>query len=161
MKIRGYFSKPKGVHAQKKCGKHCSPGIYRCGGDRDRMRDAASEQRLVNLPVTDLNPVSCPIGVSRNASFFEELQMLVRYVEETMTVNAAGMPFQYLRRDNYGSGFSTGTSARNSIGSSHVKYCGCKQIVDTRSNCRLRCRWREALMSRSVQTIRRPSRQCS
>lgn len=49
----------------------------------------------------------------------------------------------------------------NSFGSSHVKYCGCTQIVDTRSNCHLRCRWREALISRSVQTIRRPSRQCS
>jgi len=60
------------------------------------MRDAASEQRLVNLPVTDLNPVSCPIGVSRNASFFVEPQMSVHYVEETMTVKAAGMPFQYL-----------------------------------------------------------------
>jgi hypothetical protein len=33
--IRGYLSKPKGVHTQKKFGKHCSPGIYRCGGDRD------------------------------------------------------------------------------------------------------------------------------
>jgi hypothetical protein len=35
--------------------------------------------------------------------------MLVHYVEETMTLKAAGMPFKYLRRDNYGSGFSTGT----------------------------------------------------
>jgi hypothetical protein len=58
--------------------------------------------------MTDLNLVSCPIGVSRNASFFVELQMLVYYVEETMAVKAAGMPFQNLRRDNYGSGFSTG-----------------------------------------------------
>jgi hypothetical protein len=57
----------------------------------------------------DLNPVSRPIGVSRNASFFVERQMLVHYVEETMAVKAAGMPFQYSRRDNYGSGFSTGT----------------------------------------------------
>jgi hypothetical protein len=66
----------------------------------------------------DLNPVSCPFGVSRNASFlakhkssfFVELQMLVYYyVEETMTVKAAGMTFQYLRRDNYGSGFSSDT----------------------------------------------------
>jgi hypothetical protein len=59
--------------------------------------------------VTDLNIVSCPIVVSRNASFFVELQMFVHYVEETMTVKAADMPFQYLRRDNCGSGFSAGT----------------------------------------------------
>jgi len=67
--------------------------------------------------VTDLNTVSWPIGVSRNASFFFELQMLVHCVEETMTVKAACMPFQYLRRDNYGSGFSTGTET---VGSKFV-----------------------------------------
>jgi hypothetical protein len=59
--------------------------------------------------VTDPNPVSCPNGVSRNASSFVELQMLVHYVEKTMALKTAGMSFKYLRRDNYGSGFSTST----------------------------------------------------
>jgi hypothetical protein len=64
VRIRGYFFKPKGVNAQKKFGKHCSPWIYWCGGDRNWMRDAASEQRLVNLPwriwISFLAQSACP-----------------------------------------------------------------------------------------------------